>query len=137
MDMEDQSKIIGAAKRVYALFGERNINAILNMLSPDVVWGEPDNPYNPAGGTRHGHVGFLEWVNIGREAEEIQILEPRNFMSGGDTVAVSGYMKCLAKTTGRVYESDFVHLFTFKENKIIRFQEFFDTYTAGEEFRRE
>ena len=33
MDMEDQSKIIGAAKRVYALFGERNINAILNMLS--------------------------------------------------------------------------------------------------------
>jgi ketosteroid isomerase-like protein len=35
-----------------------------------------------------------------------------------------------------VYESDFVHLVTFKDGKVARFQEFFDTYLAGEAFRR-
>lgn len=44
-------------------------------------------------------------------------------------------MKCLAKTTGKVYESDFIHWAEIKNNKIIKFQDFFDTYIAGEAFR--
>ncbi|HXX63324.1 MAG TPA: hypothetical protein VEO56_05955 [Bacteroidota bacterium] len=48
------------------------------MLSPDVVWTEPENPHNPAGGTRHGHAGCMAWVSIGRDAEEILVFEPRN-----------------------------------------------------------
>ena len=51
---------------IYAAFARRDIPAIVQMLSPDVVWGEPSNPFNPAGGVRHGHDGFLEWVEIGR-----------------------------------------------------------------------
>jgi hypothetical protein len=46
-----------------------------------------------------------------------------------------GHTKCLAKPTGKTYDTDFVHLFTFREGKIIRFKEFFDTYIAGEAFR--
>ncbi|MCM3880500.1 MAG: hypothetical protein ND807_10375 [Vicinamibacterales bacterium] len=65
------------------------------------------------------------------------MLEPREFLTSNESVAVVGYMKCLAKPTGRVYESDFVHVITFKDDKIIRFQEFFDTYIAGEAFRPE
>jgi ketosteroid isomerase-like protein len=34
-----------------------------------------------------------------------------------------------------VYESDFVHLVQFRNGMITRFQEFFDTYAAGEAFR--
>jgi ketosteroid isomerase-like protein len=41
----------------------------------------------------------------------------------------------MARPAGRIYESDFVHLVTFKDGKIVRFQEFFDTYLAGEAFR--
>jgi ketosteroid isomerase-like protein len=37
--------------------------------------------------------------------------------------------------TGKVYESDFVHLVTVRGDKIVRFQEFFDTYAVGEAFR--
>ena len=39
-----------------------------------------------------------------------------------------------AKPTGRTYETDFVHLITFRDGKIRRFQEFFDTYAAAEAF---
>jgi uncharacterized protein len=131
------SSNIRAVQELYAAFGNRDIKAILAMLSDDVEWGEPSNPFNPAGGTRHGHAGFLEWASIGREAEDIVVLEPRQFLSDKDSVAVVGYTKCVAKPTGKSYETDFVHLFTFKDGKIVRFKEFFDTYAAGEAFRPE
>jgi ketosteroid isomerase-like protein len=93
------------------------------------------HPFNPAGGTRHGHAGFLEWLSIGRDAEEILLLEPKKNLADETSVAVIGFTKCLAKPTNKIYETDFVHLFTFTDGKIIRFQEFFDTYIAGEAFR--
>ena len=128
-------KNIELVKRLYSLFGEKNIEGILSLLNEDVEWGEPDNPFNPAGGTRKGHAGFLEWINIGKESEDILILEPRRFLTDSDSVAVVGYMKCLAKGTGRTYESDFVHFIVVRNGKIEKFQEFFDTYIAGEAFR--
>ena len=121
---------------MYAAFARADVDAMLAMLSPDVTWGEPDNPFNPAAGTRHGHQGFLEWLAIGREAEEILALEPRLFLTDDeDNVAIVGFMRCLAKYTGKTYESDFVHVATLENGQIIAFQEFFDTYVAAEAFR--
>jgi len=77
----------------------------------------------------------MEWVNIGRHGEEILALEPRKFIADAASVAVVGYTKCLARPTNRTYETDFVHLFTIENGTITRFQEFFDTYSAGEAFR--
>jgi ketosteroid isomerase-like protein len=128
-------KNIELVQKLYSAFGKGDIASILAVLSPDVIWKEPENPYNPAAGTRHGHSGFLEWATIGRQSEDILILEPRQFLAQGETVAVTGYMKCRAKSTKKEYESDFVHLVTVKDFKIACFQEFFDTYCAGEAFR--
>jgi ketosteroid isomerase-like protein len=129
---EEHIKIV---QQLYSEFAKRNINKIVGLLSSDVEWGEPENPFNPAGGTRHGHQGFLEWTNIGRQAEEILVLEPKKMLTDDNSVAVVGYMKCRAISTGKMYESDFVHLVTIKDGKITKFQEFFDTYIAGEAFR--
>jgi uncharacterized protein len=123
-------------KSLYSAFGRRDIPTILAMLSPDVVWKEPENPYNPAGGTRRGISGFLEWAQIGNQSEEILVLEPRQFIAQGDSVAVVGYTKIRVRTTQKVYESDWVHLATIKDGKIVSFQEFFDTFAAGEAFRK-
>jgi uncharacterized protein len=133
--MSVQAANIETVQRLYGAFARREIDAIVGMLSPDVEWGEPSNPYNPAGGTRHGHAGFLEWLDIGRQAEDILVLEPRKMLVDADSVAVVGYMKCRAISTGKVYESDFVHLVTLESGKIAKFQEFFDTHAAGEAFR--
>jgi ketosteroid isomerase-like protein len=133
--MSAQLENIKIVKRLYTLFAEKKISSILEMLSSDVEWGEPANPFNPAGGTRHGHKGFLEWLDIGKQNEDILIMEPRKMLTDIDTVAVLGYIKCLAIPTGKTYESDYVHILTIKEGKIVKFQEFFDTYIAGEAFR--
>ncbi len=126
---------LAVVQEVYAAFAQRDMKAILAHLSPEILWSEPENPFNPAAGTRHGHAGFLEWARIGREAEDIELLEPQLFLTSEDAVAVVGHMKCRARRTGRAYESDFVHVVRFRDGMITRFQEFFDTYAAGEAFR--
>ena len=126
---------VAVVRQLYSAFRMGNVRAILAVLSGDIEWGEPANPFNPAAGTRRGHAGFLEWLRLGRESEEVLVLEPRQFISDGETVAVVGHTKCLAKPTGRTYETDFVHLIAFDGERISRFQEFFDTYAAGEAFR--
>lgn len=133
--MQEEKANIEIVKHLYSAFMKKDIPTILGLLREDVEWGEPENPFNPAGGKRTGHAGFMEWINIGKEAEDILVLEPKQFLTDNDSVAVVGYMKCRAKPTGKVYESDFVHLIKMKDHKIQKFQEFFDTYIAGEAFR--
>ncbi len=135
--MEVQARNRQIVQQLYAAFAMRDIGAILALLDKGVEWGEPPNPYNPSAGTRHGHEGFLEWLNVGREYEEILVLEPRKFLSDDDSVAVVGFTRCRVKATGRTYDTDFVHLVTMKDGLVVRFREFFDTFAAAEAFRPE
>jgi ketosteroid isomerase-like protein len=75
--MADCRENVEKVRHLYTAFTNRDIPAILKMLSPAVEWAEPSNPHNPAGGTRRGHEAFLEWVEIGRQSEDILVLEPR------------------------------------------------------------
>lgn len=134
--MSVQEENIYLVQQLYSAFGERDINKILEMLSPDVEWGEPSNPFNPAGGTRYGHKGFLEWIDIGRRSEDILELQIKKWLTDNDSVGIVGYMKCRAISTGKIYDSDFVHLITVDNGRVKKFQEFFDTYSAGEAFRQ-
>jgi hypothetical protein len=72
--------------RLYDAFARRRIDEILPLLAPDVEWSEPENPLNPAGGTRHGHAGFLEWARTGAGAEEILSLVPHKELTGPDAL---------------------------------------------------
>ena len=127
---------IETVRRMYGAFARRAIDEILPVLAADVIWSEPENPHNPAAGVRRGHAGFLEWLRVGGEAEEILALEPKHFLAGDGMVAVVGYTKCRVKATGRVYETDFVHVIAFRSGLVVRFQEFFDTYAAADAFSR-
>ncbi len=133
--MENRESNLAKAQALYDAFFRKDIPAMLQLLHEAVEWGEPTNPHNPAGGTRHGHAGFMEWLNIGRESEEILELHPQRFLSDDDAVTVVGSMKCKVIHNQKIYESDFVHLIVFQEGKVRKFQEFFDTWAAGEAFR--
>lgn len=133
--MQSSDKKIALVKTLYQAFANRDIAGMLSHLSESVEWGEPANPYNPAGGTRHGHPGFLEWVKIGNDAEEVLLLEPREYLANEDSVAVVGFTRCRVRRNGSEYETEFVHLVNIKDGKVQRFREFFDTYAAGEAFR--
>ena len=71
---------VTTVRALYAAFRKGDVSGILALLASDVEWSEPDNPYNPAAGTRRGHVGFLEWLRIGQASEDMVPVEPRQFM---------------------------------------------------------
>ncbi len=134
--MADPNRNIEFVQTLYEAFARRDVQSVLGALSPTVEWGEPPNPYNPSGGTRRGHEGFLEWVRIGNEAEEVLELQPKEFLANPTSVAVVGFTKCRVRATGKEYETEFVHLVTLRDGKVQRFREFFDTFAAAEAFRR-
>ena len=122
-------------RQAYAAFGARDIPALLALLAPDVAWGQPDNPLIPSAGTRAGVEGVIEWLRIGNETEEVLALEPRRIVCDDEVAAVIGRTRIRVRRTGREYETDFVHLVTVRNGKVVRFQEFFDTFAAAEAFR--
>jgi hypothetical protein len=79
----------------------------------------------------------IEWLQVGNQTEAILALDPQRILVDGDTAAVIGHTKVVAKPTGRAYDTDFVHLVTVRDRKVARFQEFFDTWVAAEAFRAE
>ena len=127
--------LVRTTRRLYALFAEGNVPGLLAMLQPDVEWAEPENPFNPAGGTRHGHAGVVEWLTVGHASEEILSLEPRIILTAPDTVAVVGTSTCRVRSTGRTYTTEFVHVIRFRDGKVAGFREYFDTFAAAEAFR--
>jgi ketosteroid isomerase-like protein len=62
---------IAIVNKIFEAFVKGDIPQIISFLDPNVEWGEPENPFNPAGGTRHGHEGFMSWLKIGQVAEDI------------------------------------------------------------------
>jgi ketosteroid isomerase-like protein len=69
------------------------------------------------------------------DTEEPLHFEPREFVAQGEKVVALGDYAWRVKSTGRVYETDFVHVITLREGKIARFQEFADTATVGSAYR--
>ena len=118
----------------YRAFGARDIEALLGLLSPEVEWGEPDNPHIPSAGTRRGVAGVVEWLQIGNATEDVQAMEPRRVLVDGDTAVVLGSMRVVVRATGAAYEMDFVHAIEVRDEKVVCFQEFFDTWTAAQAF---
>jgi ketosteroid isomerase-like protein len=53
----------------------------------------------------------------------------------GDKVVALGDYAWRVKSTGREYESDFVHVFSVRDGKVARFQEFMDTAVVGWAYR--
>ena len=133
--MPQAASTLSVVEAAYQAFAVRDIEALLALLSPEVEWGEPDNPHIPSAGTRHGIDGVMEWLQVGNKTEAIVEFVPMRFLVEGDTAAVIGRTRVVARPTGRSYDTDFVHLVTVTDGTIVRFQEFFDTWLAAEAFR--
>jgi hypothetical protein len=62
-------------------------------------------------------------------AEDLEVLpfEPREYIAQGDKVVALGRYSWRVKATGREFSSDFAHVCTVRDGKIVRFHEYMDT----------
>ncbi|HXV96797.1 MAG TPA: nuclear transport factor 2 family protein [Anaerolineae bacterium] len=121
---------------LYTAFGQGDMPAILNTLSPDVDWlfvGQPKDV--PFAGHRHGHEQMIEFfVTIGQTLD-VLAFEPREIMAFDDNVLVLGHSHARVKLADRLFDSDWAHLFTLHDGKIVRMREFYDTATMAAAYR--
>jgi ketosteroid isomerase-like protein len=106
-------------QQAYAAFGRRDIPAILEYLTDDVDW-RFHSSTTPYGGRYLGKKAVQGWFGLLAESDEIQAFEPREFLEGPNHVTVIGWERVRPLPNGKVFESDWVHVFTLKGDKVSR-----------------
>ena len=128
---QDNVKIVQDA---YAAFGRGDIPAVVKAFADQVEWHIPGAANVPVAGTIHGRQKVTDWFRQLGEHQTPRQFEPREFIAQGDKVAVLGHYQWLIKRTGRTFESDWVHVFTFRDRAVVRFQEFADTAASSQAY---
>ena len=132
--MSDNTALVQAA---YAAFGRGDVAALLATCTDDIVWVSNGDPaVIPWVGTRHGHAGVVEFLTGLGANLDFEAFEPRKFVASGDMVVVIGFTQARLKSGKRgLLASEWVHLFTIRDGKLARFQEFYDTAAIERLFR--
>ena len=118
-------------QNAYAAFGRGDLPALLGLMTPDVDWrfvGDRSAPYN---GHVRGHAQVGEWFAAVAQADDIQAFEPRQMLAGPGHVTVIGWERSVARTTGRPFECDWVHVWTVRDGRIAAFMGLLDTEAAA------
>ena len=123
-------------QQAYENFKSGNIEALLSLISDDVEWQLPEVESIPFTGKRKGLESIGQFFAQVGDAQDVLQFEPGLYIAQGEKVAVQGHYAWRVKANGRSYESDFAHVFTLRNGKIVGFQEYFDTAVAAAAYQK-
>lgn len=122
---EDNANIV---RGMYEAFGKGDMPFIIGALDPEVEWWEAENfiysDYNPYVGPNSVLEGVF--MRIGNEWDAFTVA-PKEVLDAGDTVIGHGYYSGTYKKSGKNVRAQFAHFFSFRDGKIIKFQQYTDT----------
>ena len=113
-------------KSLYLSDAEQTAKNLQAALAPNAEWVEVEG--FPYGGTYHGleEVGknvfsrlATEWIGFRADVEHIY--------DAGDTIVSSGFYRATYKETNREMHARFVHMWTLKDGKIVKYVQCADT----------
>ena len=113
---------------IYDGFKSGDMEAILGVMSENMVWLHPGNPAEiPFAGKFEGKAGVQRFFDTA--FARIDVLDQQIFSveGSGDKVFVLGYEHMRVKATGKEYQSNWVHMYTVSDGEVIAFEEFIDT----------
>ena len=106
---------------------------LLAALADDVVWNEAEHSTLWPGTSFVGRDAIISGVfaRIPRHFDGLQ-LEVQRIVGCGDTVLVEGRYRAVARATGRRLDAQVAHVWQFKDDKVIRWQQYTDTWQFAE-----
>lgn len=127
---------VAFVQSLYAAFGRGDIATIINGVAPDIHWHSGGRvEHFPTFGPRKGPEQVKEFFKVVAETNDFSEFSPREFYAVDDKVFVLGYYAMTLRKNGRKMASDWIHIFTIRDGKVIKFREFLDTARAAEAFR--
>jgi ketosteroid isomerase-like protein len=133
--MSEQQNL-DVVRTLYAAFGRGDLEGILAQLDPQVSWRTPGVPDLPTAGLRQGVPAVREFFGLLLSTFDIADFQPRDFLAAGDKVVVLGTSREGPRGSGRLVEFRWVHVFTFRNGRIVAFEEPADVSELVTEFRR-
>jgi ketosteroid isomerase-like protein len=117
---------------LYEAFGRGDIPTFLGGMAANVEWHEPGGPGYPYPGVHKGiqAVTGEVFAQVPALYEEFSVV-PQDFVDAGDRVIVLGEFTGKAKATGTAFLAPFVHVFTYRDGKCVRYQNYTDTGTIA------
>jgi ketosteroid isomerase-like protein len=123
--------IVAIPQQAYEAFQRADVPAILGQLADDVEWIIPTIANVSFTGHRRGRAQVAEFFTTLAQEQDAIRFEPKEFIAADDKVVALGSYEWKVKSTGRTWRSEFAHVFTVRDGKIVRFQEFTDTAAAA------
>jgi ketosteroid isomerase-like protein len=115
-------------RALYEAFAHGDVPTVLATFDADIVWMEAENLSYAAGNPYRGSQAIVQGIfaRLGQEWSQFRVT-PERFIDGGDTVAVTGRYSGTFKSTGLPVDAQFVHVWTFRNGKIVRMEGYTDT----------
>ena len=113
-------------KGLYESFAEGDIEAIRDIMDPDVELHEPKGI--AGGGTHHGFDEIVENVfsRLGNEWVDVSVV-PERYVADGDTVVALHTWSGSYSKTGKSVAYPNAHVFEFEDGKIVQWRSYADT----------
>jgi uncharacterized protein len=114
-------------ERSYASFSRGDLDAVLADLDPSIQWHQAQGL--PHGGLYHGVDEVRRNIFEPLDAEWWSefAADPEEFIDAGEQVVVLGRYRGTAKASGKELDVPFVHVWTLRDARAIRFRQFLDT----------
>ena len=132
--MSEQQNI-EIVRRGYEAFGHGDMETLLGLFDEQIEWVSSGPSDLPTAGRRTGRQQVAEFFTVLNDVFEIQRFEPKQFIAQGDQVVVLGEDTSRIKATSKVIEGEWAHVFTVRDGKVTRFQEYIDTAETVIELR--
>jgi ketosteroid isomerase-like protein len=120
------------AQTAYEAFGRGDTAALAEVMADDIEWVDPGDPGDdPNAGTFKGKEAVLGWFGGLASTVDFTMFEPREFIAQNDKVVSLVYAEATARETGRAFVNHEAHVWTFRDGKVARFQNYHDTAAAA------
>lgn len=123
----DKQQNIEAVKQVYANVVAKNLDGVFSALTDDIKWEPPYTARIPHTKLRNGKAEIKDWIiEMAGEVTYSQVT-PQAIYADNDAVIVKGFFEGTANATGKPFKSDWVHIWSFRGDKICNYQAFWNT----------
>ena len=113
---------------IYESFGRGDVPSALGQMHSSIEWNEAENFIYADGNPYVGPQAVLEGVfmRLGTDWEGFSV-SPEEWLDAGNRLVVMGLYQGTHKGTGKTVRAQFAHVWSLKEGRVVRFQQYTDT----------
>jgi uncharacterized protein len=114
------------AREAYDLVGTGDLPEFLKLLTDDIDWRFFVSGIPAAESSFQGRRAVEEYLTSVFGALEVQFF-PAEFIADANSVVVLGHEHVCVRSSGRTFDANWAHVFTFRDGRIARFREYSDS----------